>query len=111
MSLIEQMRRDRKFVLLAQGLTAAADFISSEDADQMMDALQDAIRKAHTETSPAQDLDLRNHWEHFDKLLLESSDGRWLIRHSDTPYLRPSLAMRSMARRVGSNTGAPSAGT
>jgi hypothetical protein len=39
---------------------------------------------------------------HCDRIVSDISDGRWLTRHSETPYFRPSLAIREIDRRVGS---------
>ncbi len=39
--------------------------------------------------------------EHCDRTVASSSDGRWVTMPSETPYLRPSLAMRPIAVRVG----------
>src|SRR4051812_46768267 len=47
---------------------------------------------------------------HWESTVEASSDGRWLTRQSETPYLRPSLAMRESARLVGSKMVLSSAG-
>ena len=48
---------------------------------------------------------------HWERIVSEISEGRWVTRQSDTPYLRPSFAMRAIARRVGSNPRLLSLGT
>ena len=48
---------------------------------------------------------------HWDRIVGSSSAGRWVTMHSETPYLRPSLAMREMARLVGSKPSVLSIGT
>ena len=40
---------------------------------------------------------------HCDRMVGDSSDGRWVIRQSETPYFRPSLAIWEIARRVGTD--------
>jgi hypothetical protein len=47
---------------------------------------------------------------HWERTVVASSDGRWLMRQSETPYLRPSLAIRESARLVGSKPALASAG-
>jgi hypothetical protein len=44
---------------------------------------------------------MANSVEHCDRIVESSSAGRCVTRPRNTPYLRPSLAMREMARRVG----------
>ena len=48
---------------------------------------------------------------HCDRIVGSSSAGRWVTMHNDTPYLRPSLAMREIARLVGSKPRLLSIGT
>ena len=48
---------------------------------------------------------------HCERILAESSEGRWLTRHSETPYLRPSMAMREIAFLVGPKPASESLGT
>ena len=48
---------------------------------------------------------------HCDSALTASSDGRWVMRPSETPYFRPSLAIRAMARAVAAKPAPASAGT
>ncbi|MNL54272.1 hypothetical protein D3C87_1775930 [compost metagenome] len=49
--------------------------------------------------------------EHCDRIVGSSSPGRWVMMPSETPYLRPSLAMRAIAWRVGRKPSDGSAGT
>ncbi len=49
--------------------------------------------------------------EHWERIVGSSSPGRWVTMPSETPYLRPSLAMRAMAWRVGVKPSLGSAGT
>jgi len=48
---------------------------------------------------------------HCERMVGSSSAGRCVMMHNDTPYLRPSLAMREIARRVGSKPALGSFGT
>ncbi len=49
--------------------------------------------------------------EHWERIVWSSSPGRCVMTPSDTPYLRPSLAMREIAWRVGKKPSSRSAGT
>src|SRR6478752_4003257 len=46
---------------------------------------------------------IANSVEHCDRIVWSSSPGRWVMTPSEQPYLRPSLAMRAIACRVGKN--------
>jgi len=84
------------------------------------DALAEGHRLAHAESEmPAR----RMSWSrslvsrsentvlHCERMVGSSSAGRCVMMHNDTPYLRPSLAMREIARRVGSKPALGSFGT
>ena len=48
--------------------------------------------------------------EHCERAVGSSSEGRWVMTPREAPYLRPSLAIRPIAWRVGRNPCAESAG-
>lgn len=84
--LIEQMRRDRKFVLLTQGLTMAADHIESEDADEMEVAMHSALVQARLETSQSQDADFTERQVHVEERLLDRMDNPGMLRGISTGF-------------------------
>jgi replicative DNA helicase len=84
--LIEQMRRDRKFVLLTAGLSEAADSISAEDADSMEQAMQAALVKSRLETSEALDNDFTQSGETISTRLHERMDNPGMLRGISTGF-------------------------
>src|SRR3546814_13013061 len=47
---------------------------------------------------------------HWERMVSDSSEGRCDTRPRESPYLRPSLALREMMRRVGPKPWPPSLG-
>ena len=84
--LIEQMRRDRKFVLLTAGLSEAADSIAGEDADAMETAMQEALVQARLETSEALDNDYSQSRESISGRLHDRMDSPGMLRGISTGF-------------------------
>ena len=84
--LIDQMRRDRKFVILTQGLSSAADFIGDENADGMQMALQEAMIQARLETSAAYDLDFTTNRHAFEERLMDRMENPGMLRGISTGF-------------------------
>jgi replicative DNA helicase len=84
--LIEQMRRDRKLVLLTQGLNDAAEHMETEDADQMLDVLSSALLQSKLETSPSRDMDMTTGWEPYDDILQERMENPGYLRGISTGF-------------------------
>ena len=84
--LIEQMRLDRKFVVITQGMTAAAEFIPDERPDEMMGALQEAMIQARLETSNSLDLDFTQSRLAIEELLMERMQNPGLLRGITTGF-------------------------
>jgi replicative DNA helicase len=84
--LIEQMRRDRKFVLLTQGLSAAADHIKAEDADEMEMAMHSALVQSRLETSASEDADFTERQVHVEERLIDRMDNPGHLRGISTGF-------------------------
>lgn len=78
--LIERMRQDRKYVLVMQGMSAAAEFISDERPDEMLAALQEAMIQARLETSNSTDLDFTQARAAVEELLIERMQNPGMLR-------------------------------
>lgn len=78
--LIEQMRSDRKLVLLTKGMTEAAAFMQEEKADEMYAALHEAMIQARLETSASQDIDFTKMRAAIEELLLDRMENPGVLR-------------------------------
>ena len=84
--LIEQMRRDRKFVLLTAGLSEAADSIAGEDADTMEQAMKGALIQATLETSEALDNDYTQQGDIYMDRLQDRMENGGMLRGVSTGF-------------------------
>ena len=78
--LVEQMRNDRMFVILTQGMTAAADHIQDERAQEMFLALQEALIQSRLETSNSADLDFTQARASVEETLLDRMVNPGMLR-------------------------------
>lgn len=84
--LIERMQQDRKYVILTQGLSAAADYVNTEQPDEMVTILQEALIQARLETSNSLDFDFTSARVAMEELLLDRMDNPGMLRGISTGF-------------------------
>ena len=84
--LIERMQQDRKFVILTQGLSAAADYVQTEQPDEVAIIIQEALIQARLETSKSLDTDFTTSRLAVEELLVERMDSPGMLRGISTGF-------------------------
>ena len=84
--LIERMQQDRKFVILTQGLSAAADFVQTEQPDEISDVIQEALIQSRLETSNSLDNDFTKARLSVEELLVDRMDNPGMLRGISTGF-------------------------
>ena len=84
--LIERMQQDRKFVILTQGLSAAADYVNTEQPDEITTVLQEALIQSRLETSNSLDFDFTAARTAFEELLITRMDNPGMLRGISTGF-------------------------
>jgi len=84
--LIDQMRHDRKLVILMNGLKEASEYVHDEDADEMQGVLQRALTTARIETSESYDEDFTAQRAAIEEMLLTRMDDPGRLRGISTGF-------------------------
>ena len=84
--LIERMQQDRSFVIITQALTSAADFVQTEQPDDILRVLQEGMIQARLETSNSLDFDFTAARVSFEELLVDRMDNPGMLRGISTGF-------------------------